>query len=395
MGPAPYPRDALGSGLIVHGQVGPATGGPFDVVVIGAGQAGLALGWYLQRLGASFAILDGAPEVGHSWRTRWDSLRLFTPARYDSLPGTPFPGDPDHHPTKDEVADFLREYAEHHRLPVRLGMPVSRLERAAGAFIVTTPQGTMEATQVVIATGAFHAPALPDLATALDPRVRQLHSSTYRSPRDVPDGPVMVVGASNSGLQIAQELAATHPVTVAVGTPPRTLPQHLLRRDIFWWLDRAGMITRRSDSLLVRRLRTRGELVIGTRVADLRSDGVDFAGRVTAVTGQQVTTVDGRTHTPATVIWATGFRPDWSWLHVPVLTERGELDHTRGVSKVPGLYFLGLPWQHSRGSSLLGWVQHDAAHIAAHLTARAGHPAHPGAIQVPVPAQPENGETAC
>ena len=340
-----------------------------DVVVIGGGQAGLAIGWHLRRLGASFAILDGAPQVGDSWRNRWDSLRLFTSARYNSLPGTPFPGDPDHYPTKDEVAGYLGAYAVEHGLPVRVGMPVRRLGQLPDGFSVETTTGTVDASQVVVATGAFQTPFVPAMGANLGARVTQLHSAGYRNPAQVPDGPVLVVGAGNSGLQIAAELAATHQVTVAVGAPPRTLPQRLLGKDIFWWLASAGLVTGSADSPIARRVRARGELVIGTRVADLRRHGVQFSGRVTGAAGRRLTGADGRTHTPATVVWATGFRSNWSWLDAPVLAESGDVVHQRGVTNVPGMYFLGLPWQHSRGSALLGFVQHDAACIAIHIAA--------------------------
>jgi putative flavoprotein involved in K+ transport len=341
-----------------------------DVVVVGAGQAGLAMGWHLQRLGASFVILDGAPEVGHSWRTRWDSLRLFTPARYDCLPGMPFPGDPDHHPTKDEVADYLRDYAAAFDLPVRLGMPVSRLSRHGGRFVVETPSATFEAAQVVVATGPFQVPSVPAVAAGLDAGVVQLHSSRYRNPGQLPEGPVLVVGGGNSGLQIALELAPTRPVTLAMGDPTTMLPQRLLGRDIFWWLTKTGLISKPADSRLARRMRARGELVIGTRLTDLDLHGVERCGRVTAADGRVVRTADGREFEPASVVWATGFRSDWSWVDVPEVVVDGAVRHRRGVTEVPGLYFIGLPWQHSRGSALLGFVQHDAAFLADQVAAR-------------------------
>jgi putative flavoprotein involved in K+ transport len=342
---------------------------PLDVVVIGAGQAGLAIGWHLKQMGASYAILDGAADLGHSWRSRWDSLRLFTPARYNGLPGMPFPGDPDHHPDKDEAADYLRDYAVAFDLPVRVGMPVSRLSRVGERFVVETPAEAFEATQVVVATGAFQVPFVPTLAAGLAADVVQLHSSEYRNPSQLPDGPALVVGGGNSGLQIARELAATRPVTVAMGDKAQMLPQTVLGKDVFWWLTKTGLISRSADSRLARRMRARGELVIGTRLADLRMIGVDFCGRVTAAAGRLVGTADGRELSPASVVWATGFRSDWSWVDVPGVMHDGQVVHKRGVTPVPGLFFLGLPWQHSRGSALLGFVQDDAAFLAGHVRA--------------------------
>ena len=210
----------------------------FDVIGIGAGQAGLALGHYLAPAARTSLLLDAGPEVGHSWRTRWDSLRLFSPAQYDSLPGLPFPAPADTHPTKDEVADYLAAYARHFALPVRLNSPVVRLRREDdGTFAVTTPTETLRARQVVVATGPFQTPSVPALADQLDPRVPQLHSAAYRNPGQVPGGGrVLVVGAANSGLQIAAELGATQEVTVAVGSRPMQLPQRIGGRDLFSWL---------------------------------------------------------------------------------------------------------------------------------------------------------------
>src|SRR3954470_20435698 len=207
---------------------------PLDVLVIGAGQAGLALGHHLAHRHADFLLLDAAPEVGYSWRNRWDSLRLFSPAQYDALPGLPFPAPADTHPSKDDVADYLAGYARHFALPVRLNSPVLRLHREDdGRFTATTPTGTLRAGQVVVATGPFQTPRVPSVAADVDPGVRQLHSAEYRNPAQLPAGArVLVVGAANSGLQIAAELAATCTVAVAVGSTPMQLPQRLAGRDL-------------------------------------------------------------------------------------------------------------------------------------------------------------------
>jgi putative flavoprotein involved in K+ transport len=201
----------------------------FDVIVIGAGQAGLALGHHLAARGADFLLLDAAPEIGHSWRTRWDSLRLFSPARYDALPGLPFPAPADSHPGKDDVADYLQAYAEHFALPVRLNSPVLRLHRGDdGCFAVVTLTETLRARQVVVATGPFQTPHVPAIADQLDPRVLQLHSADYRNPAQLSAGArVLVIGAANSGLQIAAELAGRCAVTVAVGSKQPELPQRI------------------------------------------------------------------------------------------------------------------------------------------------------------------------
>ena len=352
----------------------PASGQPLDVLVIGAGQAGLALGHHLAARDANFLLLDAGPEVGHSWRTRWDSLRLFSPAAYDALPGMPFPApSSDYHPSKDDVADYLQAYAQRFRLPVRLNSPVLRLHRADdGAFTATTPTGTVRARQVVVATGPFQTPYIPALATRLDPELPQLHSAEYRNPVQLPGGGrVLVVGAANSGLQIAAELAATQPVTVAVGTRPTELPQRIAGRDLFFWLTRSGFFTVPSHTGIARRLRARGDLVIGTRSRTLRRRGIDFRPRLTGMDGRTARFADGTTVDVDAVVWATGYRSDHSWLHVPGVVVDGQVRHTAGVTDVPGLYFLGLPWQTCRGSALLGFVGADAAALSDRMAADA------------------------
>lgn len=344
----------------------------FDVIVIGAGQAGLATAYHLRQRGLRFLVVDAAPQLGHSWRSRWDSLRLFTPAQYDGLPGMPFPAPADTHPTKDEVADYLAGYAARFALPLMLDCRVDQLEHADGRYQLHTSRGLLEAHQVVVATGPFQTPHVPHLASALGDEVSQLHSSAYRRPDDVPAGPVLVVGAGNSGRQIALELATAHPgvrqVALATGAEPLELPQRVLGRDLFWWLTRLGVITRTPDSLLARRMRARGDLVIGTPLARLRIAGVTIHPRLHRLSADQAHFEDGSTHRPATVVWATGFRTDYSWITIPGVLLDGQVVHDRGRTRVPGLFFVGLPWQHTRGSSLLGFVQHDAEWVATHLT---------------------------
>lgn len=353
----------------------PAVAQPLDVIVIGAGQAGLAIGHHLAARNASFLLLDAGPEVGHSWRSRWDSLRLFSPAEYDSLPGMPFPApDGSYHPSKDDVADYLQAYAQRFRLPVRLNSPVLRLHRDTdGTFTATTPAGAVRARQVVVATGPFQAPYIPALADRLDPGVPQVHSAEYRNPAQLPGGGrVLVVGSANSGLQIAAELGGTQSVTVAVGTRPTELPQRIAGRDLFFWLTKSGFFTVPAHTRIARRLRARGDLVIGTRSRALRRRGIDFRARLTDLEGRTARFADGSTIEVDAVVWATGYRPDYSWLHVPgVIDDVGAVRHHGGVTDVRGLYFLGLPWQTARGSALLGFVGADAATLSDRLAANA------------------------
>ncbi|HVH21225.1 MAG TPA: NAD(P)/FAD-dependent oxidoreductase, partial [Pseudonocardia sp.] len=266
-----------------------------DVLVIGAGQAGLALAWYLNRAGARYLLVDAAPEIGHSWRTRWDSLRLFTPSQYDALPGTPFPAPAASHPTKHQVADYLAAYTRTHDIPVRTGTRVRRLQRVAGRFVAETSDGAaLAARQVVIATGAFHHPHIPAVDGILDPDLPQLHSSQYRNPSQLPEcGRVLVVGAGNSGLQIAEELHGSREVVVAAGSHPMAFPQRFAGRDLFWWLLKLGLMNKPADSAIARRVRARGDIVIGSDRKQLVRDGVRFHGRLVRADGRTVTFADG------------------------------------------------------------------------------------------------------
>ena len=346
----------------------------YDVVVIGAGQAGLAMGYFLKRQGRSFVVLDGADSLGAAWRSRWESLTLFTPRRYDSLPGLRFPGDPDGYPNRDEVLTYLAQYAETFELPIELNSPVRKLTAEDGRFVLDVDGRKITAGQVVVATGPFQTPHVPEVAGRLDPEVFQTHSTGYRKPSDVPEGRVLVVGGGNTGFQIAKELAATHEVHLSVGSRQKPLPQRLLGRDLFWWLTKSRLLYTTVESRLGRRIQDRDTL-IGSSPRELkRRYGVELKPRVVDADGRTVRFADGSELEVDAVIWATGYRPDYSWVELPVLDSDGRLRHRRGVTDVPGLYFLGLTWQHTRGSALLGWVKDDAQFIAEQVEAFRAEP---------------------
>jgi putative flavoprotein involved in K+ transport len=342
----------------------------WDVIVVGAGQAGLAVARHLARRGLRFLVLEAASALGHSWRSRWDSLRLFTPAQYDALPDMAFPAPVDTYPGKDAVADFLHDYAATFELPVRLDARVTGLRRVGDEFEVRTAGAVYRAAQVVVATGPFQVPFVPPAARGFDPSVTQLHSADYRNPQALPDGPALVVGAGNSGLQIAEELAASRRVDVAVGQRPPMLPQRLLGRDLFWWLTRLRFMRVNTTTALGRRLRARGEFIIGTHRRRLERAGVRLRPRLVEAHGHTVRFADGDTLEVGVVVWATGYRSDYSWISIPGVVRDGHVAHRRGVTDIPGLYFIGLSWQHTRGSALLGFVAADAAHVADQITAR-------------------------
>ena len=341
-------------------------GTPLDVLVIGGGQAGLAMGHHLARRDLRFQVVDAGAQIGSAWRSRWDSLQLFTSGRYSSLPGMPFPAAADTYPGKDDVADYLRAYAAECQLPVRLNTTVTSLTHGAdGSYLAKAGPDALEARQVVVATGPFQVPVIPPVAGSLAADVHQVHSADYHRPEQLPPGRVLVVGAANSGCQIALELSGTRTVDLAVGKRLPTVPQRPLGRDVWWWATRLRLDHVTADSRLGRRLAGRDQNVgIGPRALG-RRHGVTVRPRVASASGRTVGFADGSRAEYDVVLWATGFATDDSWIDVPDATdERGRLRQARGITPSPGLYTLGRSWQHTRGSALLGWVGDDAAHLA-------------------------------
>ncbi len=352
-----------------------ASGDRYEVAVIGGGQAGLAMGYFLAKQGRHFTILEASDSIGAAWRSRWDSLVLFTPRPYDSLPGLPFPGDPDGYPGRDEVITYLEKYASTSELPVQLNSAVQSVAAAVGGFILDLGTRTLAADQVVVATGPFQVPNVPAFAADLASNVVQMHSTAYRRSSDVPEGTVVVVGGGNTGFQIAKELSSTHAVHLAIGSRQTPLPQRLFGRDLFWWLTKTGLIKKTVDSRIGRRARGRDTL-IGSSTRDVKRHGVELNPRVVGVSGGAVTFEDGSELDVDAVIWATGYRYEFGWIDLPVFDQNGGVLHRRGVTDVPGLFFLGLTWQHTRGSALLGWVKDDAEFLSERIAVNADDRRH-------------------
>ena len=346
-----------------------------DVLVIGGGQAGFAMGYYLAERGLSFLIVDANGEVGHVWRSRWDSLRLFTSAEYNNLPGKDFPGTRGSYPGKDQIADFLQTYAAETQLPIRLNTQVTSLIREDDTYIARSEGAEIRAGQVVVATGPFHIPFTPAVAHDLDPELPQIHSAEYHHPDSVPAGRTLVVGGANSGQQIALELSESRPVEISVGSKLPTLPQAPLGRDIWWWLTSMRISRITVESRLGQRLSQR-DVVIGGGLRELRKHGVATRPRVVSGSGRTLTFEDASSADYEAIVWATGYRVDHSWIEIPdVKDERGQVRHVRGVTDSPGLYLLGMTWQYTRTSALLGWVGNDAAFLADQIEATKPAPA--------------------
>ncbi len=335
-----------------------------DVLIVGAGQASLGTGhWLARRTALSFLIVDGADRIGESWRRRWDSLVLFTPRRFSSLPGLRMRGSGEY-ASKNETADYLAAYADRFRLPVRLRTRVLDLRPDGnGGFVAQTTTGRIRARHVVVATGPYTRPYLPDASADLDPLVPQLHSSAYRRPDDLPGRDVLVVGAGNSAAQLAVELAATRRVTVAAPGGMWFLPARILGVSLYWWIWLTGILNGRSSTPISRLVRARGDGIIGRELQALVAAGTVtmIEHRVVRADGRTVLLADGIQIDTDAVLWCTGFRPDYDWLRVPgALDDHGGPVHEGGRSPVPGLHWMGLPWQTRLNSGIIDGVDRDA-----------------------------------
>ncbi|MDQ0768090.1 putative flavoprotein involved in K+ transport [Pseudarthrobacter defluvii] len=349
----------------------------FETVVVGGGQAGLAMGYHLSRLRGPFVILDENARTGDSWRTRWDSLRLFTPARYDALPRSRFPAPPWSYPSRDEFADYLSSYAETFALPVRNNVRVTSLTHNGRGFVIETGNQCLEADNVVVAPGWDRTPKVPTFAQQLAPDIRQVTAASYRNPGSLAPGPVLVVGAGNSGADIALELApdrktylsGRHPGEIpwpidAAATRPLTLAVFFAFSHVLNLNTPAGRKARPQV------LAHSGPLV-RVKNRDLLRAGVERVPRTEGTQGGLPMLADGRTLDVPNIIWCTGFHPGLEWIHLPVFGPGGEPEQDRGVAKAQaGLYFLGATFQQSLASSMVNGVGRDAAFIARRIAAR-------------------------
>lgn len=345
-----------------------------ETVVVGAGQAGLSVGYHLQQLGRPFVILDGAQRIGDAWRNRWDSLHLFTPARFNGLDGMPFPASPWSFPPKDAMGDYLEEYAVHFRLPVRTGTGVDSVERNGNGFLVSAGEHRFHADNVVVAMSNFQVPRVPSFAADLDPRIVQIHSSAYRGPSQLQPGGVLVVGAGNSGAEIGFETVRTHQTTVS-GRHPGHVPFRIaspIARAILPVLFRIVFhhilsVSTPAGRKLRPKATTRGGPLIRVRPREMETAGIVRVPRTVGTRDGLPLLEDGRVLDVTNVIWCTGFEPGFSWIDVPGCGP-GEPPHRSGVMPdVPGLYFVGLHFLHAMSSVMIHGVGRDARRIARHI----------------------------
>lgn len=367
----------------------------YETVIVGAGQAGLSVGYHLKKQGRSFVILDAGERIGDSWRRRWDSLRLYSPASRDSLPGMPFPIAGNAYPTKDEMGDYLEAYARQFELPVRSSAGVQALAEENGNYTATTADGRrFVAENAVIATGVFRKPYTPDFADELDPAITQLHANDYRNLAQLQEGAVLVVGASHSGSDIAHEAAESHQVVLS-GSDTGQLPvpvESRRGRMGFRLLVFAGTHILNVNTPMGRKMRPHirhgGGPLLRYRKKDLRAAGVErVVGHTVGVERGLPVLSDGRVLDVRNVVWCTGYRPDFSWIHVPI--EFGDdgypVQYRGAVASSPGLYFTGLPFLHSFASMLIAGSAKDSEHVARQILGErpARHAEQTGKVAVP------------
>jgi putative flavoprotein involved in K+ transport len=364
-----------------------------QTIVVGGGQAGLSVGYQLARRGLPFVILDAGERIGDAWRSRWDSLRLFTPARYDGLAGMPFPAPAHSYPSKDEMADYLEAYAARFELPVRTGMRVDRVSRNGTGFVVTSGERRLEADNVVVAVGSWQRPRVPPLAAELDPRIVQLHSADYRNPGQLQEGDVLLVGAGNSGAEIALDACSGRRVWLSgrdVGHVPIRIESFaarivlpLILRGLFHRVltMRTPMGRRKRREVL-----SHGLPLVRTKPHDLTAAGIERVPRVAGVRDGLLRLEDGRVLDVANVVWCTGFEPAFDWIDVPGIARDDPITDRGVVAGQPGLYFVGLLFLYAVSSAMIHGLARDANHVARHIAAsqRRGRDSNPRTRSTPV-----------
>ncbi|MEC1337714.1 NAD(P)/FAD-dependent oxidoreductase [Bacillus velezensis] len=337
----------------------------YDTIVIGAGQAGISVGYYLKKSKQKFIILDKSHEVGESWKNRYDSLVLFTSRMYSSLPGMQLEGDKHGLPSKNEIAAYLKKYVERFEIPIQLRTEVISVQKLNNYFLIKTNREEYQTKNLVMAAGPFHIPNIPSISRDVADHIHQLHSSQYKHSKQLVPGNVLVVGGGNSGAQIAVELSKERVTYLACSNKPAYFPLWIGKRSIFWWFDKLGVLRASHTSILGKFIQKKGDPIFGYELKHaIRQKKIILKQRVIGGKQNEVFFKDSSSLEVNNIIWATGFKNPLCWMKIEgVLDKEGRIIHHRGVSAVEGLYFIGLPWQHRRGSALLQGVGNDAEYI--------------------------------
>ena len=344
----------------------------YDFIIIGAAQAGLSMAYELNQLDKNYLVLDKEDEIGASWLKRWDSLRLFTPSEFNNLKGMDFPKPKGHYPNKYEVADYFKSYVEQFEIPVRLNTLVTEIQDKGDYFVVGHEDGFLETKQVIIATGPFHIPYIPPFYKKIKTSIFQIHSDYYKNPDQLQAGKAMVVGAGDSGYQILDEISDTNREVYFSGdTDVSTLPQEFLGKTLWWWFTKTGYLSFSKNSWLGKKISQSKQPVIGVDVKGiLNKDNVIPVGKTIDAKQHHIIVEQGKLHDIKNIIWATGYRPKFDWIEGLELDKNGYPVHHRGVSNIDGLYFIGLPWLHTRASATLGGIQKDAGYLGDYIRAK-------------------------
>ncbi|MCC9265418.1 NAD(P)/FAD-dependent oxidoreductase [Bacillus velezensis] len=337
----------------------------YDTIVIGAGQAGISVGYYLKKSKQKFIILDKSHEVGESWKNRYDSLVLFTSRMYSSLPGMPLEGDKHGLPSKNEIAAYLKKYVERFEIPIQLRTEVISVQKLNNDFLIKTNREEYQTKNLVMAAGPFHTPNIPSISRDVADHIHQLHSSQYKHSKQLAPGNVLVIGGGNSGAQIAVELSKERATYLACSNKPAYFPLWIGKRSIFWWFDKLGVLHASHTSIVGKFIQKKGDPIFGYELKHaIRQKKIILKQRVIAGKQNEIIFKDSSSLEVNNIIWATGFKNPLWWMKIEgVLDKEGRIIHHRGVSAAEGLYFIGLPWQHRRGSALLQGVGNDAEYI--------------------------------
>lgn len=341
-----------------------------DFIIIGAAQSGLSIAYELKQRGYSFLIFDKEEEIGASWLNRWDSLKLFTPAEFNNLKGLDFPAPKGSYPNKYEVANYFKTYVDHFDLPVQLNTFVESIDKEKGIFKINHSQGTTYARNVVIATGPFHIPYTPRFSEKINSSIYQIHSNYYENPKQLQEGETLVVGDGDSGFQILNEISknSNHKVYFSGNTSVQTLPQEFLGKTLWWWFTKTGFLSISKNSWLGQKIINSRQPIIGTNVSDIISrHNVTSVGYTLDADDDEIKTEKMMLDNIKNIIWATGYRPNFEWIKGLELDKDNYPIHDRGISHMQGLYFIGLPWLHTRASATLGGVKTDAEYIAKYI----------------------------